>query len=371
MNRLYTREPDLRRLPELVGAIQRNCDISDARHAGDYGLCTFLLRMREYYRWEMEVPFSRRLAKDDLGDWLDGRERHWSALEEEPFANLPLGRAGLDPFETARANRALMPRGLVYSAGLGRFGKPVFFLGRLLGVQERAGLKVIVSSCEYARELAAPPAMLLGRTVFIRRESVRRALWERLEEWRWRKLDAAASLALAGCELETDTDRALERLADRETETMILHEIGEARAGELLGSAWGEMMQSLARTPAEPFARAVRDLLADCISTLPALIGRADPGALHFYFATFDAPRRELFPRPSRPTASSRATAIAQRFAELLPRVASAGSRPRENGLRSIRPRARRRVGALLAQDAPQSCGALTPRRPPAPRSDR
>jgi hypothetical protein len=43
-------------------------------------------------------------------------------------------------------------------------------------------------------------------------------------------------------------------------------------------------------------ARAVRDLLADCLSTLPALIERDDPGALHFHFATFDAPRRQLFP---------------------------------------------------------------------------
>jgi len=359
MNRLYTREPDLRRLPELVGAIQRNCDISDARHAGDYGLCTFLLRMREYYRWEMEAPFSHRLEKDDLGDWLDGRERHWDALEEEPFGRLPLGRAGLDPFETARANRALMPRGLVYSAGYGRFGKPVFFLGRLLGVQERSGLKVVVSSCEYARELAAPPAMLLGRTVFIRRESVRRALWERLEEWRWRKLDAAASLALAGYELETDTDHALERLADRETETMILHEIGEARAGDLLGDAWGEMMQSLARTPGEPFARAVRDLLADCICTLPALIGRADPGALHFYFATFDAPRRELFPA---------ALEAYRRFARdgdraALRRVVAEG---RERWLATAR-----EWLALDPAARAAAIGALTPRGPAAPRSGR
>jgi hypothetical protein len=41
----------------------------------------------------------------------------------------------------------------------------------------------------------------------------------------------------------------------------------------------------------------VRDLLADCLSTLPALLERANLPALHFYFATFDAPRRELFPQ--------------------------------------------------------------------------
>jgi hypothetical protein len=44
-------------------------------------------------------------------------------------------------------------------------------------------------------------------------------------------------------------------------------------------------------------ARAVRDLLADCLQTLPVLLERDNLPALHFYFATFDAPRRELFPQ--------------------------------------------------------------------------
>lgn len=297
MNRFYSRERLPPRFAELLGAVQRNCDISDARHAGDYGLCTFLLKMREYYRWETEAPFASALSRQALGEWLDGRERLWSGLEEAPFEPLPLGRSGLDAFAAAAANRALLPRGLVYGAGYGRLAKPVFFLGRLLRVEERAGLRVVVSSCEYARELAAPPAMLLGRAVFVRRESVRRYLWERLEEWRWRKLDLPASRALEGCDFETDTERALERLADRETETMVLHEVGEARAGRLLGAGWGEMMAGLSRSPAEPVARAVRDLLADCLSTWPALAEREDPGALHFHFATFDAPRRQLFPQ--------------------------------------------------------------------------
>ena len=58
----------MRNLPQLASAVQRNCDISDARHAGDYGLCTFLLKMREYFRWENELPFARTLPRDELGD---------------------------------------------------------------------------------------------------------------------------------------------------------------------------------------------------------------------------------------------------------------------------------------------------------------
>jgi len=287
----------MRNLPQLTSAVQRNCDISDARHAGDYGLCTFLLKMREYFRWENELPFAHTLPRDELGDWLKAREQAWDRIEADEFAPLPLARGELDPFEAEAANRELLPQGCVYSAGYGRWHKPVFFLGRLLRVEERAGFTIRISSCEYARELAAPPAMLQGRTIFVRLESVRRTLWEKIEEYQWRKQGNAMARALASYDFIADTESALQRMADNELETMILHELGEAKAGELLGEAWGEMALQLSRTRGEPVARAVRDLLADCLSTLPVLLERDNLPALHFYFATFDAPRRELFPQ--------------------------------------------------------------------------
>ncbi len=287
----------MRNLPQITSTVQHNCDISDARHAGDYGLCTFLLKMREYYRWENEVPLAHTLPKQDLGDWLNARERLWNGIEAEPFAPLPLERGDLDPFDAAAANAELLPQGYVYSAGYGRFQKPLFFLGRLVRIEERAGFTILVSSCEYARELAAPPAMLQGRTIFLRQESVRRYLWEKIEEWQWRKQDNAMARALASYNFMTDTEVALDRIAENETESMILHEVGEAMAGELLGETWRAMVAFVARTKAEPIARAVRDLLADCLSTLPALLERGNLPALHFYFATFDAPRRQLFPQ--------------------------------------------------------------------------
>ena len=249
----------MRNFPQLADAVQHNCDISDARHAGDYGLCTFLLKMREYYRWENELPFGRNLPKDELGRWLTAREQLWNGIEADDFAPLPLARCELDPFDAETANDELLHEGYVYSAGYGRFQKPLFFLGRLLRVEERAGFTIVVSSCEYARELAAPPAMLQGRAIFLRQESVRRYLWEKIEEWQWRKQDNAMARALASYQFMTDTEAALERMADNEMETMILHEIGEARAGELLGDTWHELLELVARTKAEPLARAVRD----------------------------------------------------------------------------------------------------------------
>lgn len=287
----------MRNFAELAGVVQRNCDISDARHAGDYGMCTFLLKMREYYRWENELPFTRKLGKDDVGEWLKAREEAWAAIESEAFAPLPLGGGELEPFDAQAANRELLPRGWVYSAGYGRMGKPVFFLGELARVEERRGLNVLISSCEHARELAAPPAMLLGNTVFVRLESVRRYLWEKIEEHQWRRQGQAMTRALASYDFVADPEAALGRMTANEAETMILHELGEAAAGEVLGDAWEEMLLGLSGTPGEPVARAVRDLLADCASTLPGLLERANLPALHFYFATFDAPRRQLFPQ--------------------------------------------------------------------------
>jgi len=287
----------MRNFPRILNAVQRNCDLSDARHAGDYGLCSFLLKMREYYRWENDLPFASELPRGELGDWMAAREQLWERMEAREYAPLPLRDVRCDPFDAETVNRELLPSGYVYSAGYGLMGKPVFFLGTLLRAEERNGYAIRVSSCEYARELSAPPAMLRGRTIFVRLESVRRMLWEKTEEWRWRKQGNAVARALASYDFVPGSDAALQRMAESELESMILHELGEARAGELLGDAWGEMAISVSRSRSEAVARAVRDLLADCLSTIPGLLERANLPALHFYFASFDALRRQLFPQ--------------------------------------------------------------------------
>ncbi len=68
-------------LGQLVNTVQKNCHISDARHAGDFTLCIFLLKMREFYRWEHDIPFANNLPKDEVGEWLQEREGMWSDLE--------------------------------------------------------------------------------------------------------------------------------------------------------------------------------------------------------------------------------------------------------------------------------------------------
>ena len=280
----------------IVSAVQKNCNISDAQYAGDLTLCTFLLKMRELYRWEHDIPLTRDMPKSEVGDWMNERERIWETVGAASFEALPLPDAALDPFEVAAANQQLAPHGLVYSGGFGRSCKPHFFLGNLERQETRDGFQVYVAGCELARDLDAPPGMLLDRSIFVRTESLKRWLWEKYEEWRWNKRNAAMGRAIACHGFDRDPEAALEAMTRTETESVILHELGEARVGQLLGEAWAELLATIMRSRAEIFARAVRDLYADCLSTLPGLLDREDPAAIHFFFANFVGMRRKLFP---------------------------------------------------------------------------
>jgi hypothetical protein len=95
---------------------------------------------------------------------------------------------------------------------------------------------------------------------------------------------------------ERDSDAALEALTDDEIQAVLLHELGEAGAGELLGEPWPRMLIEVAGTPVEIQARAVRDLLADCSVTLPELLAREADSSLHLFFANLRGMRAHLFP---------------------------------------------------------------------------
>jgi hypothetical protein len=280
----------------LRHAVQCNCHISDARHAGDYSLCIYLLKMREFFRWEQGIALTESLSREAVGSWLSEREALWDDLVEAAYAPLPVYRERIAPFDEAAINARLRPHGLVYGSGLGAGNKPLFFLGTLLSAERREGLEVIVVADEHARDLAAPPAMLRDGTITVRRESLRRMLWERIEAWQWRQRDSRLGALLDAYGFNDDPEDALERMTEHEIETVVLHELGEARAGEILGPDWERMLLALGRSKGEVYARAVRDHIADCLVTLPTLLERNDRAALDFYLASLDGPRKALFP---------------------------------------------------------------------------
>lgn len=280
----------------LCTVIQRNCHISDARHASEYTLCVYLLKMREYYRWEMGYSFGSSISKNEVGHWLSAREHLWETLETEPYAHLDVDGRLFDPFDTDAINRLLLPKGYVYSAGIGARATPHFFLGALEKRTGFHGFTVLISAQECARDLTAPPAMALSNTIFVRRESLKRFIWEKLQEWRWNKHDNALARAFSFYDFDATLDEALERMTTVELETLILHEIGEVMAGDYLGDVWNKMLMVLPRSKGEIMARAVRDHLADALSTLPELLDRGDPAPLHFYAGNMTAMRKNLFP---------------------------------------------------------------------------
>ena len=276
--------------------VQRNCHVSDARHGGEYGLCSYLMKMREYYRWEKGLTFSAALPKEAVGEWLTEREKLWADLGDAEFEPVVIGGREYDPFDSASINRTLLEQGLVYSGGLGHGGKPHFFLGELERAAEESACSVLVSGRELARDLAAPPAMSQGGTIVVRRESLRRVLWEKLESWRWRRPDNALSRAFACYDFEADLHGALDRMADDELELVLLHEQGEVIAGEWLGDGWNAMLTDLEGSPAELVARAVRDHIADCVLTLPRLVDSGRRSSIHFYLGNLQGFRELLFP---------------------------------------------------------------------------
>lgn len=277
--------------------IARNCHIADARHGAELGMCTYLMKMREYYRWEQGVGVDAPLPKDELGDWLMAREALWESLGNEDYLPIPAGGEQIDPFDADALNAYLEPHGLIYSAGLVNGARANFFLGRLASSEERTdGFQLRISDKEWVRCLNSPPAMTQGRTIYLRQESLYRYLWEKYQAWGWRRADNALGKAFAYYPFGRDNDAALTAMTESEMAAMRAHELGEYRAGQLLGEAWNAMLLDLALTPVEIMARAVRDYLADSWVTLPQLLEEGRDASIHFFIGNIGAMRKMLAP---------------------------------------------------------------------------
>lgn len=287
------------RYAALIAAVQTNCHIADARHAADLSLCVYLLQMREFFRWEQGLAFGVAVDRAAVGQWLAERETLWSQIESRPWLALPIGEREFDANDVDAVNAELAPQGLVYGAGLAGAGRPTCFLAALHAQQPRQGLLLQVCGREYARGLFAPPAALVGgRAIVLRRESLARWLWEKFEAFDVRRADGAfkALLQASGQRDDADFSAALPRLVDDLSETLVLHELGEYRAAQWLEPGWAAMRLALEQRRTDVRVRAVRDHLADLEVTLPVLVERNDAAALHFWFANYDGVREQLFP---------------------------------------------------------------------------
>jgi len=279
----------------LSSNVQLNCHISDARHAGNYTLCVYLLKMREFYRWEHQHSFSDKLSKDHIGDWLTAREELWQEIEDDDYHSITIADKTYDPFDSVNINQYLLPSNLIYSGGYGIKDKPHFFLAELEKKEQINDYTIYISGKEYARDLTSPPAMSHDKTIYIRRESFKRLIWERTDEWRWNKPENAMARAIRCYNFDDDMEKALTDMTNNELDAAILHEVGEIQAGENL-KGWHQMMADITFSQAEIMARAVRDHYADTLHTLPTLIKNNNQASIHFYFANLSQMRKHIFP---------------------------------------------------------------------------
>ena len=282
-------------IQKLINDVQLNCHISDARHAGNYTLCVYLLKMREFYRWERQHTFSEKLSKNDIGDWLTRREDLWEKVESDDYHPITIASKNFDPFDSQNINNSLISQNLIYSGGYGVKNKPHFFLADLENKETINDYTIYISGKEYARDLTSPPAMSHNKTIYIRRESFKRLLWERTDEWRWNKPENAMARSIRCYDFDNDLENALSKMTDNELDAAVLHEIGEIQAGKKL-VGWHQMMNDISFTQAEIMARAVRDHYADTLHTLPTLIKNNNQASIHFYFANLTNMRKHIFP---------------------------------------------------------------------------
>lgn len=283
-------------ISELTKTVQQNCHIADANHAGDYTLCIYLLKMRELYRWELEETFSTHLSNKTVGSWLRQREELWDKLEAREYENIKLENKSISPFESDSINKNLHQHQLVYSGGMGINNRPHFFLAELDSSEKHDDYSLYIAGKEYARDMSAPPAVSHNNTIYIRKESFRRLLWEKLETWRWNKPDNALGRAFACYDCEKNLDNALIQMTEAEVDNVIQHERGEIQAGKLLGEKWHHLLFSLPHSKASIMLRAVRDHLADSLTTLPALLNANSTPSWHFYFGNLNNMRKDLYP---------------------------------------------------------------------------
>ena len=207
----------------------------------------------------------------------------------------------MDPFDVAAINEVLRPLGLLYGAGLVEADRPVFFLAELHGLDRREGLAVLSAGRELARGLMAPPAVLDRAggepAIVVRRESLARWCWEKFEAYSLRRpAGSAFEAAVQAYGLDVDFEAALPRWLDEQGEALVLHELGEVRAGRWLDPHWAAMRLALPTRRADLYARAVRDHLADFGVTLPTLLDRQADASIHVWFANYDGVRELLFP---------------------------------------------------------------------------
>lgn len=290
--------PEIDRLSDQV---LKNCDITDAQHAGLYSICGLALRLRDLYKWEKGLdPWVEKDSAAVL-EWIGNREQRWEALAEKPLGRIEFFGKTYDPFDARGINTILEPLGYFYGGGYAGNLKPTFFLAAIDHRKKIGGYPVYLLGRELARDLLTLPALTQDNSIVVRRESARLFLWDQMF-YVAKSGRKALNFALKHYGLASPGPEGLRRCLDavlaNEIETYMYHELGELRDRVFDREVWRKILAEFPRTPVELLARAVKDLLADTNErgTLWHIVGKRKAASLGFYVAFQGGMSKALFP---------------------------------------------------------------------------
>ena len=289
-------------ITEISRQVQKNCDISDAQHAGALSMCSFLLLIRNFLKWENGSEPWEEGESSVVTEWIGEKEDLWSEMTETPYGAISIKGSERDAFALEEINSVLAEDGLLYGAGYAGGMKPTFFLGRLEKRERVNGISVYTLGHELARDMLGAPALRQHHRIYLRRECARFFVWDRLFEKVTAKKPAALfALNEFGVHDLEGMRRHLDVVVEQQVRLMLHHEIGEC-GQEDHDEVFKELLAAYPLTPIERFVRALRDVLADTHpqGTLGYLVESRNSGALGLYVSFIDGFARSLFPEIAR-----------------------------------------------------------------------
>ena len=281
--------------------VLKNCEISDAQHAGLYSICGLALRLRDLYKWENDLNPWEEKDSSEILDWIATKEALWEKLGEKKYADLTIGDKYYHPFNTAEINAVLEPYGIFYGAGYAHSLKPTFFLAAIKEKSQTNGYTVYTLERELARDLLTLPALSQDNLILLRTASASLFIWDQIAFIK-KSGRPALRFALQNCGLKDQDAKALQHqmpaILAAQKDNFIYHEIGEMKDSTFDPLIWREIIAAFPHSPVELLARAVKDLLADTnpYGTLCNLTRNRNTAALGFYVAFQDGLIKELFP---------------------------------------------------------------------------
>ncbi len=286
-------------LKEILPVIHKNCDISNAHHSGLFSLCGLFLRLKDQYNWENKNPPWNPTDKDQLLTWIDRKETLWLNCLDSSYEPIRINGHTFNYLNNQAVNQYLIPAGLYYGSGYGRGLKPTFFLGTVKEKRRVDGYTLIILDQDLACDLSPAPAQRQGRTIVIRLDPLRFFLWSKIQEIEHLEREGTdLALFYYGWDPSLPPATQLEPIVQSELETVLFHELGEARDRTFPQGLWRSLLVHFPLSRIELYLRTLKDLLADTHpgGTLNHIIREKKGGSVGFYLSNLKGLRQSLFP---------------------------------------------------------------------------